>query len=170
MSRKINIQNGIGIFDGYILDEECDKVINHFEEQDKFQKTFTRDKSENASVLDKKDNQLFLNSSNLTIWKKEFKTILANFDIALKHYEKETGILNAYGIKDFEFCPLKIQKTLPSQGYHVWHIEHSNSSVYDAYRALVNILLLLGCLYRWIRICFFKDILTFFPICFFCNI
>ena len=161
MSRKINIQNGIGIFDGYILDEECDKVINHFEEQDKFQKTFTRDKSENASVLDKKDNQLFLNSSNLTIWKKEFKTILANFDIALKHYEKETGILNAYGIKDFEFCPLKIQKTLPSQGYHVEVILHLR---------ILNILLLLGCLYRWIRICFFKDILTFFPICFFCNI
>ena len=137
MSRKINIQDSIGIFDGYILDQECDKIINHFEEQDKFQKTFTREKSENASVLAKKDNQLFLNSSNLTVWKKEFKTILANFDIALKHYEKETGILDAYGINDFEFCPLKIQKTLPSQGYHTWHIDHSNSSMYDAYRALV---------------------------------
>ena len=36
-----------------------------------------------------------------------------------------TGIKAAYDIKDFKYTTLKIQKTLPTEGYHVWHVEHN---------------------------------------------
>ena len=48
---------------------------------------------------------------------------MINFDIAWNHYAKHTGGLDAYGVP-FHFTQLKIQKTLPTEGYHVWHIEH----------------------------------------------
>jgi hypothetical protein len=49
--------------------------------------------------------------------------MMFNFDIALKHYIENTGASDAYGVP-FHFTTLKIQKTLPTEGYHVWHVEH----------------------------------------------
>ena len=47
-----------------------------------------------------------------------------NFDLAWNHYVKNTGADDAYG-SAFHFTGMKLQKTLPTEGYHVWHIEHS---------------------------------------------
>ena len=58
---------------------------------------------------------------NLALLKKPKTT--PNFDIALKHYETHTSIKNYIGINNFEYTSIKIQKTLPSQGYHMWHVE-----------------------------------------------
>jgi hypothetical protein len=44
--------------------------------------------------------------------------------MALRHYQDVTGILTSYGIEGFKYTHIKIQKTLPTQGYHVWHLEH----------------------------------------------
>jgi len=38
--------------------------------------------------------------------------------------KQETGGDAAYDHCDFHFTQLKIQKTLPKEGYHQWHIEH----------------------------------------------
>ena len=79
--------------------------------------------SENQSILQKQDQQYFAGSFNINVWWEELKTMMVNFDIAWNHYAKNTGALNAYDTK-FYFTGLKIQKTLPTEGYHVWHIEH----------------------------------------------
>jgi hypothetical protein len=47
---------------------------------------------------------------------------MVNFDMALRHYYTETNIKN-YTAEDIITDHVKIQKTLPSQGYHVWHTE-----------------------------------------------
>jgi hypothetical protein len=48
--------------------------------------------------------------------------------MALRHYQNCTGILSAYdNIDNFRYTIIKIQKTLPTQGYHVWHLEHGSS-------------------------------------------
>jgi len=49
---------------------------------------------------------------------------MINFDMALKHYYTETNI-KKYITEDIITDHVKIQKTLPTQGYHVWHIEHN---------------------------------------------
>tara|TARA_R100000988_G_scaffold73049_1_gene38030 strand:- start:933 stop:1526 length:594 start_codon:yes stop_codon:yes gene_type:complete len=121
--KTVNIDNFIGIYDNYILPEECDKAIKLFEDQNKFNNTVNRIAFEKASVLQKQDQQFFAASGNMDLWWEEVKTMMINFDLAWSHYIKNTGGDNAYGVP-FYFTALKIQKTLPTEGYHVWHIEH----------------------------------------------
>ena len=121
--KTVNIDNFIGIYDNYILPEECDKAIKLFEDQNKFNNTVNRIAFEKASVLQKQDQQFFAASGNMDLWWEEVKTMMINFDLAWSHYIKNTGGDNAYGVP-FYFTALKIQKTLPTEGYHVWHLEH----------------------------------------------
>ena len=121
--KTVNIDNFIGIYDNYILSEECDKAIKLFEDQNKFNNTINRIGFEKASVLQKQDQQYFAAPNNMNVWWEELKTIMLNFDLAWNHYVQNTGASDAYGVP-FHFTDLKIQKTLPTEGYHVWHIEH----------------------------------------------
>ena len=121
--KTVNIDNFIGVYDNYITKEECDKAINIYENQNKFNQTVNRIGSEKASILQKQDQHTFLTGTNTEIWWEELKSMMVNFDLAWNHYIENTGAKDAYGQKFF-FTSLKIQKTLPTEGYHVWHIEH----------------------------------------------
>ena len=123
MERTVNINNFIATYDGYVPDIECKKAINLFEKQSKFNATVNRQEFERTSLLKKQDQQYFANAGNLEIWHRDLKALVANFDIALKHYEINTGIKEVYDIKEFKYTTLKIQKTLPTEGYHLWHTE-----------------------------------------------
>jgi hypothetical protein len=123
IDKKIEIKDWIGVYDGFILPDECKKVIELFEKENELQKTFSRIVSENASVNNKADKQLFCNKDNLEVWKNELKVIIANFDIALKNYIKESDLLSMVG--ELNYTSMKIQKTIPGQGYHTWHVEHN---------------------------------------------
>jgi hypothetical protein len=126
MMEKIgSISNFIGVYDNYILDFECKKAIDLFEHEDKLKRTLNRLSSEKSSVLQKEDQQYFVDGGNINIWWESLKPLMLNFDIALKHYLKNTGFLEAYGIDNVFYTHLKIQKTLPTEGYHVWHVEHN---------------------------------------------
>jgi hypothetical protein len=111
-----NISNFIGVYDNYILDLECKKAVDLFQQEDKLKRTLNRLSSEKSGVLQKEDQQYFIDG---------VKPLMLNFDIALKHYLKYTGFLEAYGIDNVFYTHLKIQKTLPTEGYHVWHVEHN---------------------------------------------
>ena len=121
--KTVSINNFIGIYDNYIIKEECDKAIKLFENQNKFNNTMNRISSEKESILKKQDQQFFATPNNLDIWWDDLKTMMLNFDLAWNHYVKNVGADDAYGVP-FHFTTLKIQKTLPTEGYHVWHIEH----------------------------------------------
>ena len=126
MNEKIaNIDNFIGVYDNYITKEECNKAIKLYEDQNKFNNTINRMGFENASILQKQDKQFFVTPNNVDFWWEDLKSMLFNFDLALKHYLDNTGAKEAYGVKQFFYTELKIQKTLPTEGYHVWHIEHN---------------------------------------------
>ena len=121
--KTVSINNFIGVYDNYITKEECDKAIKLYEDQNKFNNTVNRIGGEQASILQKQDQQFFAAETNIDVWWEELKPMMFNFDIALKHYIENTGASDAYGVP-FHFTCLKIQKTLPTEGYHVWHIEH----------------------------------------------
>tara|TARA_B100001013_G_scaffold226975_1_gene139112 strand:+ start:714 stop:1310 length:597 start_codon:yes stop_codon:yes gene_type:complete len=121
--RTVNIDNFIATYDGYVPDIECKKAISLFEKQSKFSATVNRQEFEKISVLKKQDQQFFSAPGNLEVWHQDTKALLANFDIALKHYEINTGIKEVYDIEEFKYTALKIQKTLPTEGYHLWHLE-----------------------------------------------
>tara|TARA_R110002012_G_scaffold771_3_gene3401 strand:- start:1435 stop:1971 length:537 start_codon:yes stop_codon:yes gene_type:complete len=105
------------------MEQECNKAIKLYEEQNKFNNTLNRIHFENSSTLKKQDQQFFAAANNLSLWWESLKPMMVNFDLAWNHYIKNTGADEAYGVP-FNFTDLKIQKTLPTEGYHVWHIEH----------------------------------------------
>jgi|TARA_R100000655_G_scaffold55449_3_gene93480 hypothetical protein len=121
--KTVNINNFIGVYDNYITPEECNKAIKLYEDQNKFNNTVNRIGSEKSSILQKQDQQFFAAPCNLEIWWEDLKSMMVNFDLAWNHYIKNVGADDAYGVP-FNFTDLKIQKTLPTEGYHVWHIEH----------------------------------------------
>ena len=123
MEKTVNITNFIGVYDNYITKEECNKAIKLYEDQNKFNNTVNRIGGENSSILQKQDQQFFAAGGNLEVWWESLKPMMVNFDLAWNHYLKNTGGDEAYGVP-FHFTCLKIQKTLPTEGYHVWHIEH----------------------------------------------
>jgi len=133
--KTVNITNFIGVYDNYILPEECKKMIAIYEAQNKFNNTVNRITSENASILNKQDQQFFMNGGNFEIWWEDLKPVILNFDLALKHYLENTGAKETYK-SPLQYTVLKIQKTLPTEGYHVWHIEHQKGFNNEA-RALV---------------------------------
>jgi len=133
--KAVNITNFIGVYDNYITKEECNKAIKLYENQNKFNNTINRIGFEKASILKKQDQQFFAGSNNIDVWWEELKPIVVNFDLAWNHYIKNTGADDAYGTP-FYFTNMKIQKTLPTEGYHIWHIEHNKGFANEA-RAFV---------------------------------
>jgi len=124
--KKNSIKDFIGIYDGYIPDQACDEAIELFNKYQEFNKVFSRFTSEGATQDFKNDKQLFCSPEYLTDQEfnvNKLKLLMINFDIALKHYYTETNI-KKYTAEDIITDHVKIQKTMPSQGYHVWHIEH----------------------------------------------
>jgi len=122
-----NIKNFIGVYDGYIPEEACDQAIELFKKYDEFNKVFSRFTSENTTQDLKNDKQLFLVPEVLTHQEfdiNKIKFLMVNFDIALRHYYLETNI-KKYTAEDIFTDHVKIQKTIPGQGYHVWHVEHN---------------------------------------------
>jgi hypothetical protein len=135
-NKTVNITNFIGIYDGYISKEECNNAIKLYEEQNKFNNTLNRIDFEKASILGKQDQQFFATQQTLDVWWESLKSLIVNFDMAFKHYEKNVGALHSYGQDTFHYTQLKIQKTLPTEGYHLWHLEHGKGWEQEA-RAFV---------------------------------
>ena len=125
MEKIVNINNFIGVYDNYITKAECNKAIKLYEYQNKFNNTINRLDAENVDVLTKQDQQYFAKTSNINIWWEELKSLIVNFDLAWNHYIKNVGAKEAYGQEQFFYTNLKIQKTLLTEGYHVWHLEHA---------------------------------------------
>tara|TARA_R110000796_G_scaffold90607_2_gene194497 strand:- start:564 stop:1013 length:450 start_codon:yes stop_codon:yes gene_type:complete len=123
MEKTVNINNHIGMYDNYITKEECNNAIKLYEDQNRFNNTVNRIGTEQSSILQKQDQQFFATPHNLNVWWEELKSMMLNFDLAWNHYAKNTGANDAYGVP-FHFTSLKIQKTLPTEGYHAWHVEH----------------------------------------------
>mgnify|MGYP001443077347 CR=1 FL=1 len=134
MEKKVNIDNFIGIYDGYIMKDQCDNAIAMYENEDKFKRTMNRIEFERSSITEKQDQQFFATGDNHEVWWTTLKPLIINFEMAFKHYIKNTGADKAYD--DFHFTNLKLQKTLQTEGYHTWHIEHA-SILDNAYRSFV---------------------------------
>jgi len=125
--KTVNIDNFIGIYDNYVTEQECSRAIKLYENQNKFKNTLDRINFENAPILQKQDKQFFAGENNIDVWWEDLKPMMVNFDLAWAHYIQQTGARESYAQDKFVYTRLKIQKTLPTEGYHVWHIEHGNT-------------------------------------------
>tara|TARA_S200002703_G_scaffold156453_1_gene162145 strand:- start:1601 stop:2209 length:609 start_codon:yes stop_codon:yes gene_type:complete len=123
MEKSYNIKDFIGVFDNFIPPQECDDLIKMYDDNEKLNKTYTRLTSEHRGSHSKKDAALSVNchDKDKLILSPEIKTVIINFDVALKQYMANTDIKEFH--PEFQYTTLKIQKTLPKEGYHVWHTE-----------------------------------------------
>ena len=141
---EYNLDDFIGVFDGAFDKEYCDSLIDKFEFLSKMGKTKSRaefsgspqlisDNNIYFPMLDMTDTQTM--GSNFT-WLQEFNIKMWE---CYNIYTKKYGTLNS--VQRHQLNPdVKIQKTKPSEGYHVWHCENGNLS--DASRLILVMLYL----------------------------
>ena len=125
---SFEINDFIGSFDGYITDQMCDEAIDIFKKKKKFNDTFTRMQAEGSTQLRKNDEACTVDDFSMEADHIRLLPIMLNFRTCLQIYLKETNILEYLGLQEVHFLPVKIQKTLPSQGFHVWHVERYPTS------------------------------------------
>jgi SHS2 domain-containing protein len=121
----------IKVYPNAVTDEFCDRVIAHFERMLSEGRTLNRQQHEGALKINKDDEKYFFENEvnhfivdvNSNILKEFNQSIRVNFS----SYSNEIGILNSLATQAVSES-IKIQKTEPRQGYHVWHCEHANIS------------------------------------------
>jgi hypothetical protein len=118
--------NGIAVIDNAYSYEYCQKLIAFFKWSQDNHRTWDRRQEATESI--KKDESCKLNGSDFT-YGTEHSPLMGEFnqhffDTHYKNYTDHFSVLNdmnRHGIISY-----KIQKTMPSEGYHVWHCEIDN--------------------------------------------
>lgn len=132
MSQNFEIKDFIGIFPGAVSAETCDKLIEHYEYVSKLGWSQSRQTAEGVRYIDKDTDTYFL--SNTKWAKNQEDAVISDLDHqftgefidafwrCFSVYQDKYGILESMGKLGFT-GKIKIQKTCPGEGYHVWHCE-----------------------------------------------
>lgn len=126
MHPNIDVKDSIGVVDNMVSKEMCQDAITFFNDKKKFKKVMSRLDAEGMSNTQKNDLAIDLNEMNVGEWELPIKPIFINLNQAWLFYRKSTGIDDFY-TRGFVYGSAKIQLTQPGGGYHLWHIEHSDS-------------------------------------------
>ena len=124
MIPNIKSEKFIGIFDEVISRDDCQTFINYFDNMKSLNLVSNRRKNENTPKHKKDDETLFLLEHNVlpvNTTNSVLQPFLNNFWVAYNIFAEEYSILTEaelHGIKT-----IRLQKTLPGQGYHDWHFE-----------------------------------------------
>ena len=117
---KISYDQLIGIYDNAMPEEWCNDVIKIFEQN--IDSSFTRQEKEKIIGTKKQDRSLagdsILPPKYLEYFDKVYKKTLSHYS---NQYPSLGEILADFSTKIIDF---KIQKTLPGEGYHLWHYEN----------------------------------------------
>jgi hypothetical protein len=118
---KYEFKEFIGIYENAFTPKECEDTIKLFENYHKAGYTYTR--NENDLNL-ANDVQAFINPSIELDWQTEFIGSFHNrfYDYIYPIYNIQYPILQ--NLQKHKSKYIKIQKTCPTKGYHVWHCEH----------------------------------------------
>lgn len=131
--KNIEHENFIGIYDDFFSNEYCQTLIEHFEWCKKSNRTYGREvdetfKSDTSANLNPANIQeINFSHPNIQGYIGEFNKVF--WDECYADYRNSYSILN--GHDEHTIYTYKIQKTLPGQGYHIWHCENSNKAFKD---------------------------------------
>jgi len=125
--------DGIAVFDGLFSSELCQSLIEHFERVDKAGGTYNRrqgfDRASHITEDDAVDfnNHTFPLCDEIKTESKEFLTVF--WGAAYKLYFEKYSVLA--DVATHQIFNLKLQRTKPGGGYHVWHMERASSANRD---------------------------------------
>jgi Rps23 Pro-64 3,4-dihydroxylase Tpa1-like proline 4-hydroxylase len=100
--------------------EYCNKLIDLYNASEESGHTQTRQQAEGVDKLDKADKALFVNELPLNYFP-QFKEFHDTFWNLYEVYAKKFSVLN--NMQPHKIYAIKIQKTKPGEGYHIWHHE-----------------------------------------------
>ena len=138
---KYEIQDFIGVFSGVYPEGFCEHLIEEFDRAQKIGAGSDRKKGEGAQKHKKNDYYIFSNGKNLNFepfrGEKTIDIFFKGLQNCFEVYGDEFSVLNDSNIN----CKnMKMQKTSPGGGYHVWHCEQGGGDM--ANRGLVYMLYL----------------------------
>lgn len=120
----MQIKKDIGIWEQLLSTQECHVLIQHYEALSSMNLSFSRQQLKDAIFHKKADNAIFMfdpECLTLTPDQSLITDFLQKFWHCYEEYiEKYSGLkeIGKHGIRS-----IKLQKTLPSEGYHIWHYE-----------------------------------------------
>jgi hypothetical protein len=127
MKQNVQFDNFVGVFDGFFTSEYCQEMINYFEQLDGMGKTWQRDyttetvKSDTAAAL-LDPQSISFSKDNLGEYFNVFTSTFWEHCYPL--YAKEFSVLK--NMSQQMIYTIKIQRTKPTEGYHVWHCENGS--------------------------------------------
>lgn len=116
---KYEFNNFIGIYENAFTEKECKDTIKLFENYHKSGYTYGRENlvlKDDISVNISPTMELDWNPNFISSFHKRF------YDYIYPIYNNQYPILQE--LKKHRSKYIKIQKTFPTQGYHIWHCEH----------------------------------------------
>ena len=128
---KIYLKGAVAWIDDIIDEKICKKLIEHFDYHESKNNVFTREES-TANI--KKDKALMLHKNSS--FTEEIEDVIDAVKKGIHKYEEVLSYTKYCNIKDLHFTHMKIQKTFPMEGYHVWHVERNHNDI-SCNRALV---------------------------------
>ena len=130
---QANFKDAIGIFDNAISFEKCDKIIEHFHLVKSNELTLNRQQINPQIKKTEKDTLNYFLQDNRydpnpqhTITSKTDCWILDEFKKSIwdcySIYSEKFGIIDSLARHSLSNS-VKIQRSLPGEGYHMWHCE-----------------------------------------------
>jgi len=113
----------IQVYKKAFSDEFCKKVIDYYNAVEEGGFTLNRQDHDNASKMDKEDNATFIPHLPLGHTEKEVMNEFTSvfWGNCYKEYADKFAALKTCA--QHKSYTMKVQKTKPGQGYHVWHSE-----------------------------------------------
>jgi hypothetical protein len=125
---NIKYNNFIGMYENIFPDYFCQHLIDEFERYNLNGYCGNRQNSENVKKHIKQDEFYFLNLRNHCLSSFQEKNSMSIFWEGLQtcfdDYVSEYDILKDVHLR---CTSIKIQKTIPGAGYHIWHSEQGNN-------------------------------------------
>lgn len=127
----------IGVFENAITDQHCEELIDAFKTSKERGQTRMRQEYDDSLITGKDDESMTLAEPSPELSKITFQN-QAGFleymnDEIVEAYVKQHPILAENPRCVFEG---KVQRTLPGQGYHIWHCEQNGTKTHDRDRFL----------------------------------
>jgi hypothetical protein len=120
--------NFIGIYENILSDEQCQQIIEYFENVRKYNYVIPHEQYTSTSThLTRKDETVFLLHPDVITFNNNSPAVapfVEEFWKCYFNYIKEYSVLETVG--KHGMTSLRLQKTPPGGGFHTWHFENFN--------------------------------------------
>ena len=126
MENGFRHEDFIGIVDNALNIDDCQQLINYFENLKNLNLTYDRQQIKNGKAHEKQDETAFLLETSVMINRRNsiVSVFLDKFWSCYESYANHFSVLAASEVHGIN--SMRLQKTLPGQGYHQWHYESSD--------------------------------------------